>query len=100
MWGANDQGQCGNGTQNDTWRPMPVVGLGSRVPKLLNVAAGAPGFANLSWSCSTGEYFNVEMSSDPSKGFVTWQTNLLATPPTAVVPAPLGAGASFYRLRF
>jgi len=25
MWGANDQGQCGDGTQNDALRPVPVV---------------------------------------------------------------------------
>jgi hypothetical protein len=100
MWGANDQGQCGDGTQNDAWRPVPVVGLGARMPLRLNIVTGAPGFANLSWSCSTGEFFNVEFSTNLAKGFVTWQTNLLATPPTTVVPAPLTTGASFYRLRF
>ena len=100
MWGANDQGQCGDGTQNDALRPVPVVGLGARVPLQLNIAAGAPGFANLSWSCSTGQFFNVEISTDPTKGFVTWQTNMLATPPTTVVPVPVTTGTSFYRLRF
>jgi hypothetical protein len=66
----------------------------------LNIANGAPGFANLSWSCSTGEFFNVEISTNLVKGFVTWQTNTLATPPMSVVPVPLTTGASFYRLRF
>jgi alpha-tubulin suppressor-like RCC1 family protein len=101
MWGANDQGQCGNGTQNDTWRPTPVVGLGARVPLPLNLAPGAPGYANLSWSCSTGEFYNVEVSTNLTHGFVTAQTNLLATPPTSVIPVPLTSGSpSFYRLRF
>ena len=100
MWGANDQGQCGNGTQNDTWRPTPVVGLGARVPLQLNISNGAPGFANLSWSCSTGEFYNVELSTNLLQGFVTWQTNLLATPPTTVLAVPLTNGAAFYRLRF
>ena len=45
MWGANDQGQCGDGTQNDAWHPVPVAGLGARVPLPLNVTAGSPGFA-------------------------------------------------------
>jgi hypothetical protein len=100
MWGANDQGQCGDGTQNDALRPVPVVGLGARVPLSLNIATGAPGFANLSWSCSTGQYFNVEFSMNLTQGFSSWQNNVLATPPTNVVSVPLTNGASFYRLRF
>ena len=32
MWGANDQGQCGEGTtNNDCWSPVPVAGLGARL---------------------------------------------------------------------
>ena len=100
MWGANDQGQCGDGTQNEALRPGPVVGLGARVPLRLNIAAGPPGFANLSWSCSTGQFFTVEYSANPGAGFISWQNNLLATPPTTVVSVPLTNGASFYRLRF
>jgi alpha-tubulin suppressor-like RCC1 family protein len=100
MWGANDQGQCGDGTQNDALRPVPVVGLGARVPLPLNIAAGAPGFVNLSWSCSTGQFFNVEFSTNLTEGFIGWQNNVLATPPTTVVSVPLTNGASFYRLRF
>jgi hypothetical protein len=101
MWGANDQGQCGDGTQNDAWRPVPVVGLGARVPLPLNVSAGSPGFANLSWSSSTGQFFNVEFSTNLASGFGgLLQSNLLATPPTNVIPVPLTNGPMFYRLRF
>ena len=101
MWGANDQGQCGDGTQNDAWRPVPVVGLGARVPLPLNVAAGSPGFANLSWSSSTGQFFNVEFTTNLVSGFGGMlQSNLLATPPTNVMSVPLTNGPMFYRLRF
>jgi alpha-tubulin suppressor-like RCC1 family protein len=48
MWGANDQGQCGDGTTNDDWVPVPVAGLDARVGLPLNVAASAQaGYANL-----------------------------------------------------
>jgi alpha-tubulin suppressor-like RCC1 family protein len=101
MWGANDQGQCGDGTQNDAWRPVPVVGLGARVPLALNIGAGQPGFANLSWLCSTGQFFAVEFSTNFANGFITTlQSNILATPPTNVVSVPLTNGPIFYRLRF
>ena len=101
MWGANDQGQCGDGTQNDAWRPVPVAGLGARVPLPLKLAAGSTGFANLSWSTSTGQFFSVEFSTNLAKGFTsTLQSNLLATPPTNVIPVPLTNGTLFYRLRF
>ncbi len=101
MWGANDQGQCGDGTQNDAWRPVPVVGLGARGPLPLNVAAGSPGFANLSWSSATGQFFNVEFSTNLASGFSgTFQSNLLATPPTNMVSVPVTNEATFYRLRF
>ena len=102
MWGANDQGQCGEGTTNNyCWRPVPVVGLAARVPLALNVATGSPGFANLSWSSATGQFFNVEFSTNLISGFNrTMQSNLLATPPTNMVSVPLTNGAMFYRLKF
>jgi hypothetical protein len=100
MWGANDQGQCGDGTQNDAWRPVPVMGLGPRVPLQLNIATGAPGFADLSWSSSTGEYFNIEFSTNLANGFSTSLTNILATPPTNVVTVPMTDPDASFRLRF
>ena len=102
MWGANDQGQCGEGTtNNDCWSPVPVAGLGARVPLPLNVTAGSPGFANLSWSSATGQFFNVEFSTNLAKGFTgTLQSNQLATPPTNVISVPITNGTMFYRLRF
>src|SRR5439155_23549901 len=30
QWGANDQGQCGDNTTIDRWRPVQVTGLGPR----------------------------------------------------------------------
>jgi len=102
MWGANDQGQCGNGSTNDVWRPSPVVGLGPRVGLALNVAANSqPGFADLNWSSATGEYFSIEYSANLAGGFTTlWQTNILATPPTNVVTVPLTNTSGYYRLKF
>jgi alpha-tubulin suppressor-like RCC1 family protein len=102
MWGANDQGQCGDGNTTDDWRPVPVVGLGARVGLPLNMAAGTqPGYANLSWSSVTGEYFSVEYSTNLAKGFTgVLQSNLLATPPTNLVTVPMTNDHSYYRLKF
>jgi alpha-tubulin suppressor-like RCC1 family protein len=101
MWGANDQGQCGDGTQNDVWRPAPVVGLGPRVPLYLTLAGGAPGAVNLSWASATGQYFNVDFSTNPAQGFTPFQTNVLATPPTNMISAPATNDSPlFFRLRF
>lgn len=100
-WGWNNEGQCGNGTTNNTWRPTPVVGLGARVPLPLSIAPSAqPGFANLTWSSATGEYFSVEYSTNLATGFVGWQSNLLATPPVNQATVPVTNRQTFYRLRF
>jgi alpha-tubulin suppressor-like RCC1 family protein len=80
MWGANDQGQCGYGTTNATFRPVPVSGLAARVPLTLNVApAFQAGHADLTWSSSTGEYF--PFNSQP-----TWLPPLL--PLCKVISSP------------
>jgi hypothetical protein len=60
-----------------------------------------PGYANLSWSSATGEYFSVEYSTNLAKGFTgVLQSNLLATPPTNLVTVPMTNDHSYYRLKF
>jgi alpha-tubulin suppressor-like RCC1 family protein len=101
MWGANDQGQCGDGGGNDDWRPVPVVGLTARMPLPLNVAKNVqPGFADLGWSSATGQYFAVEYTTNLMNGFSGGPSNILATPPTNVFTVPATNGSYFYRLRF
>ncbi len=101
MWGANDQGQCGVGNTNNVWQPSPVVGLGPRVGLPLNVMASRPGYVDLSWSSATGQFFNLECSTNLAGGFsTTLLTNILATPPTNVVTLPMTNPAAIFRLRF
>jgi alpha-tubulin suppressor-like RCC1 family protein len=102
MWGWNNQGQCGNGTTNDTWSPTPVSGLAARVGLPLSLSpAATPGYANLSWSSTTGAYFSVESTTNLSAGFSSvLQNNILATPPTNLVTVPMTNASTFYRLRF
>jgi len=101
MWGANDQGQCGVGTTSDVDSPSPVVGLGPRVPLLLNLQKSLQaGSVDLSWSSTTGEYFTVEYAPDLATVFTGLQSNILATPNTNLVTVPMTNGAGYYRLRF
>jgi alpha-tubulin suppressor-like RCC1 family protein len=102
MWGANDQGQCGDGTTNDDWRPVPVVGLGARVGLPLNLQKSAqPGKLDLSWNSAPGEYFSIEYTTNLAKGFTgALLSNILATPPANTVTVPMTNGTYFYRLKF
>jgi alpha-tubulin suppressor-like RCC1 family protein len=102
MWGANDQGQCGNGITNATWQPTPVVGLGARTPQFLNVTPSAqPGYADLTWTSATGEYFSVQSTTNLAQGFTTTlQSNLLATPPQNLLTLPATNHQIYYRLKF
>ncbi|HEX4644101.1 MAG TPA: hypothetical protein VH598_00675, partial [Verrucomicrobiae bacterium] len=102
MWGANDQGQCGDGTTNDVYRPSPVIGLGARVPLPLSLQSSVrPGHADLSWSSVTGEYFTIEYTTNLANGFTgVLQSNILATPPANLVTVPATNGPCYYRLKF
>jgi len=102
QWGANDQGQCGDNTTVDRWRPVQVTGLGPRVGLALNITPSAqPGRVDLSWASASGEFFNVEYTTNLAQGFgAILFTNIQGTPPMNVLTVPLTNGAAFYRLRF
>jgi alpha-tubulin suppressor-like RCC1 family protein len=102
QWGANDQGQCGDNTIIDRWRPVQVAGLGARVGLPLNIKPSAqPGHAELSWASADGEFFNVEYTKDLAAGFGSLLfTNVQGTPPRNVIAVPATNGTTFYRLRF
>jgi alpha-tubulin suppressor-like RCC1 family protein len=102
MWGANDRGQCGNGSTNATWSPTPVSGLGARVGLSLNVSAESrPGYADLTWPSAAGEFFSIVYSTNLSSGFSSvLQSNILATPPVNQIAVPTGNAQGYYRLKF
>ncbi len=102
QWGANDQGQCGDNTTVDRWRPTQVSGLGPRVGLPLKIQRSAQaGYADLSWTSATGEFFTVEYATNLPGGFIdAVQSNILATPPQNVVTVPTTNGSRYYRLRF
>jgi alpha-tubulin suppressor-like RCC1 family protein len=101
QWGANDQGQCGDNTTTDRYRPVQVSGLGPRVGLALSILQTSSGLAELRWQSTTGAYFSVEYTTNPAAGFPTvLRSNILATPPTNAVTIPTTSHGSFYRLRF
>ena len=102
MWGANDQGQCGDGTTNDIYRPSPVIGLGPRVALPLSIKGGPqPASVDLCWSSATGEYFTIESTTNLLNGFTSVeQSDILATSPQNVLTLPATNGNRYYRLRF
>jgi alpha-tubulin suppressor-like RCC1 family protein len=102
QWGANDQGQCGDNTTVDRWRPVQVTGLGARMPLTLNVRRSAqPGYADLRWVSATGEYFAIEYRTNPSGGFASvLLSNILATPPANIISVPMTNAQRYYRLKF
>jgi len=68
----------------------------------LKIQPGAQlGYADLSWTSATGEYFTIEYATDFLTGFSgIVQSNVLATPPQIVVTVPATNGNRFYRLKF
>ncbi len=74
---------------------------GTRNVTILVQASAEPGYADLSWTSATGEYFTLEYRTNFFNGFTgIVQTNLLATPPENVITVPATNGSRFYRLRF
>src|SRR5437660_11231781 len=64
QWGANDQGQCGDNTTIDRWRPVQVSGLGPRVGLTVSIRASAqPSHADLTWPRATGASFTGDYST-------------------------------------
>jgi alpha-tubulin suppressor-like RCC1 family protein len=100
QWGANDQGQCGDNTTIDRWRPVQVNGLGPRVGRFLTLLPSAPGITDLRWSTATGEFFSVEYATNLAQGFSVLRSNILAIPPINTLTVPTTNPSSFYRLRF
>jgi alpha-tubulin suppressor-like RCC1 family protein len=101
QWGANDQGQCGDNTTIDRYRPVQVSGLGPRIGRSITLVRTAAGLADLRWQSSAGEYFSVESAPSLANGFsTTLASNILATPPLNALTVPTTNPAAFYRLSF
>jgi alpha-tubulin suppressor-like RCC1 family protein len=102
QWGANDQGQCGDNSMVDRWRPVQVSGLGAGVSLPLQIQPAAePGYAELSWNSAAGEYFTIEYATDLLSGFTgVLAADIPATPPANVVTVRATNGNRYYRLKF
>jgi hypothetical protein len=81
---------------------VQVSGLGARVALPLKIQPSAqPGYADLSWTSATGEYFTIEYATNLLSGFTgIVKANILATPPQNLATVPATNGNRYYRLKF
>ena len=93
-WGANDQGQLGDGTKTDRARPVPVVGN----LRFLAVSAGAQHTCGLTTAGAAycwGSNANGELGNGSASG--PESCPIIASPPGACSTLPVAAAAA---LRF